>query len=145
MRLGIRSLPNATAQNYSNLNNLAVLHYSGASSGNPTSDPTVNIPVSQTPLVETNLHVSLSYEPLHTRLTFRCAQPLVSSTVVRIIQGSSLHNLTRKPCDSARQSHARRCRHQHQLERFARRYRSPILIYLPSCGKLEYQRHGFRR
>ncbi|KAN0114020.1 multicopper oxidase [Russula decolorans] len=52
----IRSLPNATGRNYSNLNNLAVLHYAGASSGNPTSDPTVNIPVSQTPLVETNLH-----------------------------------------------------------------------------------------
>jgi len=53
----IRSLPNhATAQNYSNLNNLAVLHYAGASSGNPTSDPTVNVPVSQTPLVETDLH-----------------------------------------------------------------------------------------
>jgi len=52
----IRSLPNATDRNYTNLNNLAVLHYAGASSGNPTSDPTVNIPVSQTPLVETNLH-----------------------------------------------------------------------------------------
>ncbi|KAN0113960.1 laccase [Russula decolorans] len=52
----IRSLPNAMGRNYSNLNNLAVLHYAGASSGNPTSDPTVNIPVSQTPLVETNLH-----------------------------------------------------------------------------------------
>ena len=71
MQPGIRSLPNAAARNYSNLNNLAVLHYAGASSGNPKSDPTVNIPVSQTPLVETNLHVSLPYELLRTRLTFR--------------------------------------------------------------------------
>jgi iron transport multicopper oxidase len=54
----IRSLPNeaGVARNYSNLNNLAVLHYAGAPSGNPTSDPTVNIPVSQIPLVETALH-----------------------------------------------------------------------------------------
>jgi len=50
----IRSLPNG--RNYSDLNNLAVLRYAGASSGNPTLDPTVYIPVSQTPLVETNLH-----------------------------------------------------------------------------------------
>jgi hypothetical protein len=73
MQPGIRSLPNAAGRNYSNLNNLAVLHYAGASSGNPTSDPTVNIPVSQTPLVETELHVSLPYDLLRTRLTFRCA------------------------------------------------------------------------
>jgi len=73
MQPGIRSLPNAAGRDYSNLNNLAVLHYAGASSGNPTSDPTVNIPVSQTPLVETDLHVSLPYELLRTRLTFRCA------------------------------------------------------------------------
>ncbi|KAI0276838.1 phenol oxidase [Russula aff. rugulosa BPL654] len=52
----IRSLPNATDRNYTNLNNLAVLHYAGASSGNPKSDPTVYIPVSQAPLVETELH-----------------------------------------------------------------------------------------
>jgi hypothetical protein len=76
MQPGIRSLPNhATAQNYSNLNNLAVLHYAGASSTNPTSDPTVNVPVSQTPLVETGLHVSLAYELLRTRLTFRARSP----------------------------------------------------------------------
>ncbi|KAF8493492.1 laccase [Russula emetica] len=59
----IRSLPNATARNYSDLNNLAVLHYAGASSGNPTSDPTVYIPVSQTPLVETNLHPLVPSSP----------------------------------------------------------------------------------
>ena len=61
MQPGIRSLPVATGRsfNYSDLNNLAVLHYAGASSGNPKSDPTVDIPVSQTPLVETELHVSL--------------------------------------------------------------------------------------
>ena len=73
MRPGIRSLPNDTGRNYTNLNNLAVLRYAGASSGNPTSDPTVNIPVSQTPLVETNLHVSFLREPVRTRLTFRYA------------------------------------------------------------------------
>jgi hypothetical protein len=72
MQPGIRSLPNG-GRNYSNLNNLAVLQYAGASSGNPTSDPTVNIPVSQTPLVETNLHVSLLHELVRTKLTFPCA------------------------------------------------------------------------
>jgi hypothetical protein len=71
MQPGMRSLPIFPGQNFSNLNNLAVLHYAGAPSGNPTSDPTVNIPVSRTPLVETNLHVSLPYELLGTRLTFR--------------------------------------------------------------------------
>ncbi|KAH9998717.1 laccase [Russula vinacea] len=50
----IRSLP--PGLNYSDFNNLAVLHYAGAPSGNPTSDPTVNVPVSQIPLVETALH-----------------------------------------------------------------------------------------
>jgi hypothetical protein len=69
---GIRSLP-PNGRNYSNLNNLAVLHYAGAPEENPTSDPTVNIPASKTPLVETNLHVRLPYELLGTRLTFRCA------------------------------------------------------------------------
>jgi hypothetical protein len=75
MQPGIRSLPVAAGRsfNYSDLNNLAVLHYAGASSGNPKSDPTVNIPVSQTPLVETELHVSLPNELLRTRLTFPCA------------------------------------------------------------------------
>ena len=73
MQPGIRSLPNGPGRNYSNLNNLAVLQYAGAPSGNPTSDPTVNIPVSQTPLVETDLHVSLPYELLRMRLTSRCA------------------------------------------------------------------------
>ena len=76
MQPGIRSLPSVTGRNfnYSDLNNLAVLHYAGASSGNPTSDPTVNIPVSRSPLVETNLHVSLLHELVRaTRLTLRCA------------------------------------------------------------------------
>jgi len=45
--------------NFSDFTNLAVLRYAGASDGNPTADPTVNIPVSQIPLVETNLHVSV--------------------------------------------------------------------------------------
>ncbi|KAI9508593.1 laccase [Russula earlei] len=42
--------------NFSDFNSLAVLHYAGAPHENPTVDPTVNIPVSQMPLVETNLH-----------------------------------------------------------------------------------------
>ena len=49
------------------MNNLAVLHYAGARKGNPKSNPTVNVPVSQMPLVETDLHVSYSHEPLLTR------------------------------------------------------------------------------
>jgi hypothetical protein len=73
---GIRSLPNAPGRNYSDFNNLAVLHYAGAPEGNPTSDPTVNIPVSQMPLVETALHVSFSYELLLTTLTFYTRSPL---------------------------------------------------------------------
>ncbi|KAI0000121.1 laccase [Russula compacta] len=52
----IRSLPDASGRNFSDFNNLAILHYAGANNGNPTVDPTVNVPVSQEPLVETNLH-----------------------------------------------------------------------------------------
>ncbi|KAI0297810.1 multicopper oxidase-domain-containing protein [Multifurca ochricompacta] len=55
-KTGMRALPNAAGRNFSNLNNLAVLHYAGAPDTNPTVDPTVNIPVSKLPLVETNLH-----------------------------------------------------------------------------------------
>ncbi|KAI0258279.1 laccase C [Gloeopeniophorella convolvens] len=51
----VRSLP--PGQGYTGLINLAVLRYDGAPSANPTTDPTTNIPVSQLPLVETNLHV----------------------------------------------------------------------------------------
>ena len=75
MQLGIRSLPNAPGRNYSNLNNLAVLHYIGAPLRNPTSDPTVNIPVSQMPLVETALHVSLLNGLLITMLTTSTRSP----------------------------------------------------------------------
>jgi len=50
----IRALP--PGLDFSNLNNLAILRYQGAPNANPTNDPTVNIPVSQFPLVETNLH-----------------------------------------------------------------------------------------
>ncbi|KAN0114011.1 laccase C [Russula decolorans] len=46
-------LPNA---NYTNLNNLAILRYLGALPINPLTNPTTNIPVSELPLVETNLH-----------------------------------------------------------------------------------------
>ncbi|KAI9509110.1 laccase [Russula earlei] len=42
--------------NFSDYNSLAIFHYQGADDGLPPVDPTVNIPVSQLPLVETNLH-----------------------------------------------------------------------------------------
>ncbi|KAF8492161.1 laccase B [Russula emetica] len=50
----IRSLP--PDGNFAGLVNLAVLHYNGAPHAHPKADPTVNIPVSVSPLVETNLH-----------------------------------------------------------------------------------------
>jgi hypothetical protein len=56
LRTGIRALP--PARDFTNLNNLAILRYADAPKKNPTVDPTVNVPVSQNPLVETNLHVS---------------------------------------------------------------------------------------
>ncbi|KAF8493484.1 laccase C [Russula emetica] len=55
----IRALPQSALlpdASYSNLNNLAILRYLGALEINPLRDPTVNIPVSQLPLVETDLH-----------------------------------------------------------------------------------------
>ena len=55
------------------MNNLAILRYAGAPETSPQQDPMVNIPVSQKPLVETDLHVSFSNELLRTRLTLRCA------------------------------------------------------------------------
>jgi hypothetical protein len=51
----MRALP--TGGSYTDLLNLAVLHYDGAADANPTTDPTTNIPTSSNPLVETNLHV----------------------------------------------------------------------------------------
>jgi hypothetical protein len=59
LQTGIRSLP--PGRDFSNLNNLAVLRYAGAPQKNPIVDPTVDIPVSQIPLVETDLHVCVSY------------------------------------------------------------------------------------
>jgi hypothetical protein len=87
METGIRALPmgaTALGRNFSNLNNLAILRYSGASHGNPPQDPTVNVPVSQRPLVENNLHVSFSYGRLLTMLMFLYRKPLVPSPVVRL-------------------------------------------------------------
>lgn len=55
-RIGMRALP--PGGSYTNLTNLAVLHYDGAADANPTTDPTTSIPTSSSPLVETNLHVS---------------------------------------------------------------------------------------
>lgn len=51
----MRSLP--PDGNFAGLVNLAVLHYNSAPNAHPKVDPTVNIPVSASPLVETNLHV----------------------------------------------------------------------------------------
>jgi hypothetical protein len=53
----MRSLP--PGRDFTNLNNLAILRYAGAPKTHPTVDPTVNVPVSQNPLVETDLHVSV--------------------------------------------------------------------------------------
>ncbi|KAI9462679.1 laccase C [Russula earlei] len=50
----IRALP--PRGSYTDLVNLAVLHYHGAEDANPTVDPTTSIPTSSSPLVETNLH-----------------------------------------------------------------------------------------
>jgi hypothetical protein len=55
MFIGMRALP--TGGNYTDLVNLAVLHYHGADNENPTVDPTTDIPTSSSPLVETSLHV----------------------------------------------------------------------------------------
>jgi hypothetical protein len=57
MQTGIRALP--PGRDFSNYNNLAVLRYAGAQHGNPTVNPTVNVPVSKIPFIETNLHVSV--------------------------------------------------------------------------------------
>jgi len=43
--------------NFAGLVNLAILRYDGAPNAHPKVDPTVNIPVSQSPLIETSLHV----------------------------------------------------------------------------------------
>jgi len=50
----MRSLP--PGRDFTNLNNLAILRYAGAPKAHPTVDPTVNVPVSKNPLIETNLH-----------------------------------------------------------------------------------------
>ncbi|KAH8993137.1 laccase [Lactarius akahatsu] len=57
-RTGIRALPQAAGRslNFSNFNNVAILRYKGAHIENPTNDSAVNVPTSQLPLVETNLH-----------------------------------------------------------------------------------------
>ncbi|KAF8474376.1 laccase 1 [Russula ochroleuca] len=42
--------------NFSNFINVGVLHYAGAPNANPLEDPSVNVPVLQLPLNETDLH-----------------------------------------------------------------------------------------
>jgi len=60
---GIRALPNLgnPDQTYANFTNVAILHYRGAPNRNPSNDSNANIPGSQLPLVETNLHVGMLY------------------------------------------------------------------------------------
>jgi hypothetical protein len=58
-RTGIRAVPNIGNQGFTGGTNLAILRYTGAPLRDPTSDPTVNIPQSQLPLQETDLHVRI--------------------------------------------------------------------------------------
>jgi hypothetical protein len=57
--LGIRALPNLGTGGftYDDYTNVAVFRYQGAPNQNPP-DPSLNVPVIQNQLVETNLHVS---------------------------------------------------------------------------------------
>ncbi|KAH9027586.1 laccase [Lactarius hengduanensis] len=54
----IRALPKVSTRilDFSDHTNVAILRYSGAPVADPSADPNVNVPVSQLPLVETNLH-----------------------------------------------------------------------------------------
>jgi hypothetical protein len=56
---GIRALPNLgnPDKTFQNFTNVAILRYLGAPNGNPTNDSNANIPGSQLPLTETDLHV----------------------------------------------------------------------------------------
>ena len=66
---------------------MAVLHYEEAPNTNPPEDPSVNIPVSKLPLVETNLHVSRKVSLsglLIDEVNFFTVQPLTPSPVVRL-------------------------------------------------------------
>jgi hypothetical protein len=55
--VGIRALPSFPKQSFASFTNLAVLRYVGALLQDPTNDPTTDIPTSQLPLKETDLHV----------------------------------------------------------------------------------------
>ncbi|KAI9459879.1 laccase [Lactarius psammicola] len=54
----IRALPRVAGRilDFSNFTNVAILRYDGAPRQNPSNDSAVNVPTSQLPLVETNLH-----------------------------------------------------------------------------------------
>jgi len=56
----IRAVPNLGNQGFAGGTNLAILRYRGAPLRDPNSDPTVNIPQSQLPLQETDLHPLVS-------------------------------------------------------------------------------------
>ena len=61
---GIRAVPNLGNQGFAGGTNLAILRYAGASAGDPTPDPTINIPQSRLPLKETDLHVRVPHDCL---------------------------------------------------------------------------------
>jgi len=59
----MRALPHTAGNGIPGFNgsiNVAVFHYQGAPNANPTTDPAVNVPVSQNPLIETNIHPLVS-------------------------------------------------------------------------------------
>ena len=66
---------------------MAVLHYEQAPNKNPPEDPSVHVPVSELPLVETNLHVSRKTSLfdilIDEVINFFSVQPLTPSSVVR--------------------------------------------------------------
>jgi hypothetical protein len=70
MCAGIRALPSFPNQNFAGFTNLAILRYAEAPIQDPTNDPTVDIPISQLPLKETDLHVGATYFLQFIVLTF---------------------------------------------------------------------------
>ena len=59
----MRALPDVQngRSNFSDFNNVAVLHYEKAHCDEPSKEPWVDVPKSVLPLVETNLHVSHAF------------------------------------------------------------------------------------
>ena len=90
--------------NYTDLVNLAVLHYSGAANANPMVDPTTNIPASSSPLVETNLHVRGPkfgmFPGRETENASSPSRPLVWYVMLKYMSLSGLLNRTVQPGDA---------------------------------------------